>query len=96
MSSETAQQFLTREGGVLPARSASLVSDDAKRQNRPTYDTAAGITLVPRPTSTAYYPKVSQGVYQNGNSILGGQASVDGGTRAMASAISLALTGDAL
>lgn len=96
MSSETAQQFLTREGGVLPARSASLVSDDAKRQDRPTYDTAAGITLVPRPTSTAYYPKVSQGVYQNGNSILGGQASVDGGTRSMASAISLALTGDAL
>ncbi|QKS20524.1 extracellular solute-binding protein [Curtobacterium sp. Csp1] len=96
MSSETAQQFLTREGGVLPARSASLVSEDAKRQNRPTYDTAAGITLVPRPTSTAYYPKVSQGVYQNGNSILGGQASVDGGTRAMASAISLALSGEAL
>jgi len=96
MSSETAQQFLTREGGVLPARSASLVSADAKRQQRPTYDTAAGITLVPRPTSTAYYPKVSQGVYQNGNSILGGQTSVDGGTGAMASAIALALTGDAL
>ncbi|WP_420363870.1 ABC transporter substrate-binding protein [Curtobacterium aetherium] len=96
MSSETAQQLLTREGGVLPARSASLVSEDAKRQQRPTYDTAAGITLVPRPTSTAYYPKVSQGVYQNGNGILGGQRTVDGGTSAMASAIDLALRGAAL
>jgi multiple sugar transport system substrate-binding protein len=51
---------------------------------------------VPRPTSTAYYPKVSQGVYQNGNSILGGQTSVDGGTSTMASAIALALKGEAL
>jgi multiple sugar transport system substrate-binding protein len=96
MSDEEAQQLIVRKGSVIPARAASLTSPDAVAADRPQYRIAKDITLVPRPTATAFYPKLSQAVYVHANSIAAGQESVAGGTRAMASQMTVALAGKAL
>ena len=53
LADEDAQQLIVREGGVIPARTASLTSPDAKAAAKPQYEIAADYTLVPRPTATA-------------------------------------------
>ena len=96
LADEDAQQLIVREGGVIPARTASLTSPDAKAAAKPQYEIAADYTLVPRPTATAFYPKVSQGIYVNANSIAAGQSAVETGTSRMQRQMDVALAGQAL
>lgn len=96
MSSEEGQQLIVAKGGVIPARDASLTSPAAIRKNRPQYRIARDITLVPRPTATAFYPKLSQAVYVNGNSIASAQEAVARGTGDMNAQMITALRGEAL
>lgn len=95
-ASKEAQQLLVREGGVIPARTASLTSDDAKETGKPIYDIAKDITLVPRPTATPHYPKVSESIYTNANAAIGGQQSVSSALKEMSDGIERALRGEAL
>ena len=96
LADEDAQQLIVREGGVIPARTASLTSPDAVAAAKPQYAIAADYTLVPRPTATAFYPKMSQGIYVNANSIAAGQSAVTTGTSRMQRQMDVALAGQAL
>jgi multiple sugar transport system substrate-binding protein len=96
MAEEDAQQLIVREGGVIPARTASITSPEAVAADRLQYEYAKDITLVPRPTATPYYPKMSQGIYVNANAIVAGQTPVNAGTKRMADRMDLAIAGQAL
>lgn len=96
MAGEEGQQLIVAKGGVIPARTASLTSPAAIKKNRPQYRIAKNITLVPRPTASGYYPKLSQAVYVNANSLIAGQESVAGGVSQMSSQMTTALKGEAL
>lgn len=96
MSSEEGQQLIVAKGGVIPARDSALTSPAAIKKNRPQYRIARDITLVPRPTATAFYPKLSQAVYVNTNSIASGQEAVGSGTAQMSTQMITALKGEAL
>jgi len=96
LADEDAQQIIVREGGVIPARTASLTSPDAVEAGKPQYSIAADYTLVPRPTATAFYPKLSQGIYVNSNSIVAGQSAVGTGLSRMERQMDVALAGQAL
>lgn len=96
MAGEGGQQVIVAKGGVIPARVASLTSPEAIKKNRPQYRIAKEITLVPRPTATGFYPKLSKAVYVNANSLIFGQAEIGSSIDQMSSQMSTALRGEAL
>lgn len=96
MSDEEAQRIIVRKGGVIPASQEALTSKDAEQADRAQYRVAQDITLVPRPTATAFYPKLSQAVFVNANAIILGQQGLDSGVHDMAAQMNTAMEGKAL
>jgi multiple sugar transport system substrate-binding protein len=96
MSGEEAQQIIVAKGGVIPASEAALNSPAATKKKRPQYEVAKDITLVPRPTATGFYPKLSQAVFVNANAIILGQKGIESGSKDMQSQMNTALKGKAL
>jgi multiple sugar transport system substrate-binding protein len=96
MSDSEAQQIIVDKGGVIPASQEALDSKEAAKKKRPQYEVAKEITLVPRPTASGFYPKLSQAIFVNSNSIILGQQGVESGLKQMQSQMTVALEGRAL
>ncbi|MEU8349338.1 MULTISPECIES: extracellular solute-binding protein [unclassified Streptomyces] len=96
LAGDGGQEALLRESSYIPALSAALDSPLARRLNSPVIDNARKLELVPRPSSTPYYPKVSKALYTRANSAIGGSASVRASLSAMETEVRSALKGAVL
>lgn len=95
LTSEGTQTQLAKRSSTIPTLDAVRESPEVQALS-PVIVASAGNDLVARPTSSPYYPQVSQSIYGQINSILAGTRDTADGLEAASSGIQSALEGRSL
>lgn len=96
MSGVEAQTLMAERSTYIPASRTALAAPRVTGLRNPIFDLATQVDLVPRPTRTPYYPKVSEAIYTRINPVVLGSAGTRGALPAIADDINAALKGVAL
>jgi len=95
MTGSTAQTILATQFSEIPTLQSVRSSAQVVAEN-PVLATVPKTRLIPRPAQSPAYPKVSQAIYTNVNSVLSGATSPSAGLSTMASQINSAETSTGL